>query len=365
MPSSQPVRKICFIAGTLGRGGAERQLIYMLRALQDRGVESRILCLTKGEPLEEEIRDLGIEVTCVGASSSRWNRLIRIIRELRRNRPDIVQSAHFYTNLYAGVAGRVLSIPSIGAIRCDLLSELADNGIAGWAQLHLPKFQIANSVPAQVRAQANGILPIRVHFVPNVVDTTSFFSAGEPNVREPLRLLFAGRLAHQKRPDRFLRTVATLARYLPHGSLKAILVGDGPLKAEVLKLAASHNLDRDQLELMGEMRDMRALYCSTDVLLLTSDWEGTPNVILEAMACEVPVVATRVGGVPSIVAEDRGFMVEVDDEIGLAACVLRLFKDPGLRRILGARGREYVIRFHSLEALQRNLMGIYEKALAG
>jgi glycosyltransferase involved in cell wall biosynthesis len=362
MPSSGPVGKICFIAGTLGRGGAERQLIYMLRALKDRGVESRILCLTRGEPLEKEIRDLGIDVTSVGASSSRCIRLVRIIRELRRNRPDIVQSAHFYTNLYAGVAGRVLSIPSIGAIRCDLSSELVDNGIAGWAQLHLPEFQIANSVAAQVRAKANGI---RAHFVANAVDTTSFFSAEEPNGHEPLRLLFAGRLAHQKRPDRFLRTVATLARHLPRGSLKAILVGDGPLKAEVLRLAATHKLDRDQFELIGEMGDMRALYRSTHVLLLTSDWEGTPNVLLEAMACEVPVVATRVGGVSSIVAEDRGFVVDVDDEIGLAACVLRLFKDPGLRKTLGARGREYVTRFHSLESLQRNLMGIYEKALAG
>jgi glycosyltransferase involved in cell wall biosynthesis len=357
--------KICFIAGTLGRGGAERQLIYMLRALTQANISTRVLCLTEGEPYESEIRALGISVQCVGRSRSKPVRLYRVIGALRREGADIVQSAHFYTNLYAAVAARVLGLKDIGAIRCDLTTELADNGVVGRWGLHSPAHLIANTTLACKRAIAKGVSPQRVHFVPNVVD--SEWLGGERHRTDgdgAVRILFAGRLTEQKRPDRFLRVVAKVVGSLREGQVKGIVAGGGPMQANLSALARDLGLGPSQLEILGEQDDLRSLYRNADMLMLTSDWEGTPNVLLEAMACGVPVIATRVGGVEDILGSDRGFVIEPGDENSLVASALRLVKDAKLRKTLGSRGREYVARFHSLGTLQNQLLPIYEKVLS-
>ena len=77
--------KICFIVGTLGRGGAERQLLYMLRALKKCGIAARVLCLTKNESYEDEIKSIGINVEWIGSHKNRGLRLLSIINNLRKN----------------------------------------------------------------------------------------------------------------------------------------------------------------------------------------------------------------------------------------------------------------------------------------
>ena len=90
--------KICILAGTLGRGGAERQLYFMLRALVREGVTVKLLCLTKGEAFEEQIRELGVEVEWVGRTGNQLLRLYEIYKAVRAVKPDLIQSSHFYTN---------------------------------------------------------------------------------------------------------------------------------------------------------------------------------------------------------------------------------------------------------------------------
>src|SRR5262245_24237015 len=93
--------KICFMAGTLEHGGAERQLFYMLQALCRRGATPRLLCLDRGV-WEDAIRSLGISPTWVGQRQSRFARLIRVLKELRDDPPDLFQSQHFFANAYVG-----------------------------------------------------------------------------------------------------------------------------------------------------------------------------------------------------------------------------------------------------------------------
>src|SRR5688572_12394899 len=122
MPSLSSL-KLCFLAGTLGNGGAERQLYYILQALCQKGANPRLLSLDQGGFWEPRIKDLGVHVTHVGAGSY-WQRLPRILKELWKDRPDIVQSQHFYTNAYVGVAARILQLSGIGAMRNDGTSEV-------------------------------------------------------------------------------------------------------------------------------------------------------------------------------------------------------------------------------------------------
>ncbi len=356
---------VCFLAGTLGRGGAERQLIYMLAALKSAGIETRVLSLTAGEALEQEIRELGIRVTWVGASRWRPIRLIRILRELRREPADVLQSAHFYTNLYVAVAGRLLGIKSIGAIRNDLTTELESNGILGWGQLHLPGHLIANSKLARQRALREGIDLEDIDVVPNVVSTNGASQNGNGHGKGPVRILFSGRLTEQKRPDRFLRVLHRIGERRPDLEFIARIAGDGPWRPRLEKLAHDLGLSPKSVEFLGELQDVKPFYYDSDFLMLTSDWEGTPNVLLEAMACGLPVLATRVGGVPEIVNLDGGLLVESSDEEGMTTAALRLIDELELRHSLSRYGREHVSRFHSASKLNTQLIEIYQRVSLG
>ena len=361
--------KVCFLAGTLARGGAERQLVYMLRALQSTGVSVRVLCLTRGEAFEEEVRQLGVAVTWVGRAKARRLRLLDIIRELRREPADVLQSSHFYTNLYVAAAGRILGRREIGAIRNNLTNEIAANGRLGRWHLAAPRHLIANSRMAYQRALAHGIAPHQLDFVPNALDAHCYGAARRPTPDSPaamLTLLFVGRLTEQKRPERFLRLAATLKHRRANRAprLKFLIAGGGPLKPPLERSAADLGLTGDDLSFLGECRCMKEIYRQADVLVLTSDYEGTPNALLEAMACGVPIVATAVGGVPELLGEGRGVLVAAHDEKGLAEAVYGLLEDTSRRTALSRRSRRYVVRCHSLEALATQLTGIYERILA-
>src|SRR4051812_5394874 len=95
--------KVCFLAGTLEHGGAERQLFYMLKALGRTGAMPRVLSMDRGEFWEEKIRGMGVSVTCVGDHPSRLVRLVRVLKELGKDPPDILQSQHFFANAYVAL----------------------------------------------------------------------------------------------------------------------------------------------------------------------------------------------------------------------------------------------------------------------
>src|SRR5882762_6139244 len=340
--------KVCFLAGTLGRGGAERQLIYMLKALTTAGIPTRVLCLTKGEALETEILEMGIPVTWVGKSKWKAVRLCRILRELICEPVQVLQSAHFYTNLYVAIAAGLVRVKGIGAIRIDVVSEIQSNGVMGWACLHLPRHLIANSERARRTAIDMGIRPRHIDVVSNVVDTSSYNRKRNGNGNSHVRILFAARLTEQKRPERFLHVVRKVTQLRPDLNIKGTVVGDGPLRPELEKLADSLGLTSEHIEFLGEIGDLKPAYRQSDLLVLTSDWEGTPNVLLEAMGNGVPVVATRVGGIPEIVFHgENGFLTEAGDQDSVENLVLSLIENPELRIKMGSYGRRMILERHS------------------
>jgi glycosyltransferase involved in cell wall biosynthesis len=364
----RPRIRVCFVVGVLGRGGAERQLVYWLRTLRDQAVETRVLSLSQGQPFQREIEDLGVPVEWVGANPSRVARLAAIVAALRRQPADVVQSTHFYTNLYAAVAAAITGARSIGAIRGDVLEALRANSPFGLAGLFLPNYLVVNSPPARQDAVDRGRSPTHVLLVRNVVDGSRFgFRAyrGAAAGPEGLRLLFIGRLTHEKRADRFLRLVERTSREFAGWNVEARIVGDGPERAVLEDLRSTLQLDPSKVQFMGEMQDMAPLYAWADLLVLTSDHEGSPNVILEAMSCGLPVIATAVGGVPDLLCFGGGLMARPQSEDALFAVVAKLATDAQLAELLAAAGTRYVARNHSVESLSPQLDTIYRMVVAG
>jgi glycosyltransferase involved in cell wall biosynthesis len=348
---------VCFLAGTLAKGGAERQLYYMLRALQQSGARSRVLCFAKGEYWEAEILKLGVPVIHVGAS--KLGRLRQILHELRKERPDILQSAHFYTNAYAQVAARILGIQEIGAIRCDLISEVS--GKHPWLRrISLSSLRVAaaNSRAAIKSAEEYGMDSQCLRFLPNVVDT-DYFRPSPWGERSGICVLGAGRLAEQKRFDRFLRVVAR-ARERVSEKVRVCIAGDGPLRAWLEATAAEVGFKPGEVQFTGQVDDMLAWYRAADVFLLTSGYEGTPNVVLEAMASGLPVVATRVGDVPEVITDGvTGYLAQADDEDGLADRLELLLRFPELRERMSRVSRAHIAANHAAQNLAGYLRSLY------
>ena len=353
--------KICFIAGTLAKGGAERQLYYMLRALRQNGGCPRVLCFRSGEYWEGAIRQLGVPVICVGRS--RIGRIRQIVRELRDDPPDILQSAHFYTNGYTQIAARLLGVPEIGAIRCDLVSEVSGNH--PWLRrisLSTLRTVAANSRAAIRSAERFGLSPGSLRLLPNVVDTSHFRPRSTRTSGEVV-LLGAGRLNAQKRFDRLLRITARVKKTVDP-RVRALIAGDGPLRTELEATALDLGFADGEVEFAGHIEDMQALYQDADIFVLTSAYEGTPNVVLEAMASALPVVSTRVGDVPDIITDGvTGYLADADDEDRIAACVEQLLRRPELRETVGRAARECVTACHSVQNLPGYLGSLYGAVL--
>ena len=356
--------KICFIAGTLGQGGAERQLFYILQALRQNGAIPSLLCLDRHQFWEERIKDLGVPVTWIGQTRSRLGRLLRIAIELRKSRPSIFQSQHFFTNAYVGVAGRCFGMSNIGALRSNGEMDLRDCGrMGGKLNLALPQIIAANSRAAMEYAMRQGSGPDRLFMLRNVVDTAVLRSAPE-SYEGPIRLISVGRLVPLKRFDRFILLVARLRQKMGR-EVTGTIVGSGPLKDELETQVRVSGLPPNSIRLLGGIANMGPIYRQADILVMTSEYEGTPNVLLEAMASGLPVVATNVGGLSEIVSDNKtGFLVDVHHEEDLCAAVTRLIDDPQLRRSIGGLARGYVEANHSLDCLPGILSRLYQLALA-
>jgi len=354
---------VCFLAGTLAQGGAERQLFYILQALCRAGGTPRLLSLSRGEFWEESIKGLGVSITCVGDQGARLKRLVRIVKELWRDPPDVLQSQHFYTNAYVSVAARLLRSRGIGALRSNGEYDVSDSGrLGGWLNLHLPRTIAVNSQNAIRYAMARGVAASRLFFLPNVVDTEWFQPANSVQ-EESVTLVAVGRLVREKRLDRFVSALGRLRNDF-HLNVRGLIVGPGSpahdLRPELENQARNLRLLPNSLQFLGGISDVRSIYAQAAICVLTSEWEGTPNVLLEAMACGLPVVATKVGGVSEIVEHQRtGLLVDPDNLDGLATALAELVRNRELRIEMGRRARTFVEERHSVQRLPTYLDRLY------
>jgi glycosyltransferase involved in cell wall biosynthesis len=171
-----------------------------------------------------------------------------------------------------------------------------------------------------------------------------------------------GRLSTEKRFDLFLETCALLRERLPDAYF--MLVGGGKQEATLKELAQVLGLG-DRLMFTGLTRDMECVYAATDLLMLTSDTEGTPHVLLEAMGSGIPVVATAVGGIPEFVTSgEHGLLVTAGDKEGLADAAVRVHDDTALRDLLVAGGRTVAAQF-TIERMAEGVEAVYARLARG
>jgi glycosyltransferase involved in cell wall biosynthesis len=355
--------RVAFVAGTLGVGGAEKQLVYMVRSLQQRGVEVRVYSLLGDGPHCQALARLGAPVICLTRSRRRMARLVSLIGHLRGFSPDIVQSAHFFMNFYVGLAGRWLGIASIGALRNDGASEVADCGSLGRLGLDLPHGLIANSRSALAWLNARGRRSKPSTIIANVIDLEAFDTAAaqevQPLAAPPRPLFFAvGRLVPQKRFDLFVAALALARRQM--ADLTGVIVGAGPEEARLRSYSAAAGMRTENLMFLGARSDVPALLRQGTGLVLTSSHEGFPNVVLEAMAAGIPVITTPAGDAAAVVEDGQTGHVVPHDAVELIAHrMIELAQDPARAQRMGRAGRGRAVHLFTPQTLADSLFSFY------
>jgi glycosyltransferase involved in cell wall biosynthesis len=197
----------------------------------------------------------------------------------------------------------------------------------------------------------------------------ALFSPEGPNVRESIGAgaapvaLVVSRLVPIKNVGLFIEAIAAVHRGRP--DVRAVVIGDGPLDGSLKQRVAALGLDRVVL-FAGyvEQRDLPKWYRSADVFVLSSDFDNSPNVVLEAMASGLPVVATDVGGVSEYVeAPAGGVLVPKGDALQLGRRISEFMADPHRRREAGAFNRRRAVQWYSWRTSAERLLAVYRNAM--
>lgn len=329
-----------FIRPNLAAGGAERHASILLPGLRERGIDARLIALDGGGPFESELRRRGVPLDVLNMRNQLDAPRLLHSRLMRTFAPDVVVTqgvsglyvgylvarvrgaAHIY-NDHRG-AGLVFSqrreaMLRLMAGRLDAVIAVSGEQSAGWVARGCPRERIV--------VIANG-----VQFSPT--------TASRAQLRHGLGLddhavaaLLVATLRPEKRAHDFVEAVTRAHR--ANSNVVGLVAGDGPERPTVQALA-----DRGQgVRLLGYRDDVADLTRAADIFVLTSEHEAVPMAILEAMAAGLPVLATRVGDIPSVVVHgESGWLVPAGDVEAMAARLLELAADSQLRTTLGAAG---------------------------
>ena len=236
-------------------------------------------------------------------------------------------------------------------------------------QLCLPRYERVISVSEDLHraALASGIPAGRCVLLENAIDTDDYRRRRDAaTARRELGLSAdgvlvgaVGRLEPEKAFDALIRSVAGLP------GVRLVIVGEGGDRPRLEALIAALGV-ADRVILAGWQSDVRGYFEAMDVFALPSLREGLPNVLLEAMALEVPSVATRIAGIPKLVQDGvNGLLVEPGDQAGLDRAVAELVRDPERRAAFATAGRQTVETRYSFPARMSKLRAIYDELLGG
>ncbi|HTU93910.1 MAG TPA: glycosyltransferase [Gemmataceae bacterium] len=363
------------VAGT--GGGPDKTILNTPRFLQAAGY--RTLCAYMHPPVDPGFEQLRVKAQLWQApllsvpdrGPLDWRVVSKLLNICRRERVHIWHGHDYKSNL-------------LGLILCRFWPMRLVTTVHGWVRytrrtplyywidrLCLPHYErvICVSEDLQQRCLECGVPPERCLLIENAIDT-DVFSRRLPIAEAKQRLSISpdrfvigavGRLSAEKGFDVLIHSVAGLLKQGLDADL--LLIGDGEQQPQLQALIAELGVG-DRVRLLGFRADTIELYQAMDVFALSSYREGLPNVLLEAMALEVPVVATRIAGIPRLIHDGgNGLLVEPGQIDSLACAINRLCDDAALRTRLSQAGRQTIETSYSFEIRMRKIRALYDDLL--
>lgn len=351
---------------TLAVGGRERQLALLLPELRALGFDPYVATLRHRGPHFEALQRQGLETRFIGMRSR--TDLLGLARaySLWRVRPDIV----FTSSVDAQVIGELVAT-RVGSPH--VTGEHAGVGLPRALHRRLLVRTVAPRIDRVVAVSETqldelrrlGFRPERTTVIPNGIpaplpERSREAVRAELGVAEEdvVALLVAG-LRPEKRAEAFVEAVGRAQAQEPR--LQGVIAGGGPQLSWVRSIVAKAP---GGVRVLGERSDIADLITASDIVCLTSAFEGLPMTILEAMALSRPVVATRVGGIPDAVSDGRtGRLVPLGDSAALAEALVDLARDPVLRNAMGKAGNAVYRERYTLESMVERYAAVFRETL--
>lgn len=374
MPTPDEVPLVAHLVYSFGCGGLQTLLAECINRIPAQRYRHAVICLTpsRGEAERIERADVAFYDLHKPPGKSPATHLA-LWRLLRRLRPAILHTYNVgaieynATALLAGVPVRIHAEHGRDSVEIDgrhrrynLLRRLLVPAIDAYVP-------VSNDLAGWLR-HTIGIPESRIAMVANGVDTARYAPAPAAAVAPPRPVWIGtvGRADRIKNHAGLLEIFALLLERFPppRFDLRLAIVGDGPLLETLRKRVAAAGWS-ERVWLPGARGDVAAILRGWSVFVLPSLSEATPVVILEAMASGLPVVASRVGGVPQLVLEGRtGFLADPSEPQAFADAIAAYVDDAGLRAAHGAAGRAHVQAGHSVDAMVAGYDALYTRHLA-
>ena len=364
-------------------GGVEEVTFHMAEKLTELGHQVVVLTLNTCSASAVENLD-GIRVyraalveltNALGAQSAVSTELINLMRNVcRKEQPNVLHAnnLYFYTTLAACLNLDAVRLPLVTTLHIGSVSEL--EGFVRYAaklyELSVGRWIVGRSnrvvaVSEAVKRYAVelGVEPCKISVVPNGVDTVKFHpSSAVRNGDGLVRVGFVGRLVANKGPQYLVEAASRIVHDFPN--VRFQVAGRGPMLPMLQRRAQELGI-KDVFRFFGTVPSMVEFMQSCDIMVRPSVTDGMPLTVLEAMACGLPTVASRVGGTPEILEESySGYLVRPKDVDQLVLRISQLVADARLRAEMGSRARQFVERYSDWSDIAKRMIPIYEIALS-
>ncbi|HEY0674210.1 MAG TPA: glycosyltransferase [Longimicrobiales bacterium] len=352
-------------------GGAEAVIEALAAARPDR---TRVIILNQvaapdapAEPIVTHLLNRGISATEIRCGRRAYLAEARALRSILRSGDiRVVHSHGYHGDLVAFLATRRTRIPLVSTVHGYIRRNLKEHLYNVMDRVLLTRFDAVMAVSPAIVNELSGwrIRKSKLHLVRNGLRTPSR-QLSRADARQKLALPqdgavigWIGRLSPEKGPDLFLQALATA-----QVDARAVLIGDGP---ELPRLQSMINALPEELRarisLAGYQRDAGGLIGAFDLLVLSSRSEGTPMVILEAVASRVPVVAFAVGGIPDLLSDDSAWLARAGDPQALAVALEQALAQPQASAQKAALAASTLADVLSPERWSERVEGVYARA---
>ena len=349
--------------------GAERLVLYQMKNYDRKRFNLHVITLRKGN-LEGEFGNVDkINYSCVNSKRKLSLKPIKkLLGYVNKNKIELIHTHLIEADMYGFITK--LMNPKIKLI-CTKHDTNEFRRKIFWRLINKLFSLNVNQVLAVSKSVKEFITkyefipPQKIKVLYNGINTNKFkISEDTKKLKQEFKLKdkdfiigIAGRLIKQKGHRYLFKAIATLKDKIP--GIKLLIVGDGEIRKELEEYVHKLNIEREVI-FLGFRKDMPALYSLMDVFCLPSEFEGFGVVLIEAMACEKPVVATKVGGVPEVVLDgETGILVPPKNPDALAQAILKLLTNPVLSKGMGQAGRIRVEKYFAIGRMVKETEKVY------